>query len=89
MPFELYLDLLVVTDLSIFEDHKKYAGTTDTNKVFLYMKAYYAHLINGVSQRYTNSFASDPDMRLTVKLANYLFITVRIKFDILKNNKLS
>ena len=43
----------------------------------MHMKAYFAHLMNGVTKRYTNSFASDPDLRLSVKLSNYLFLTVR------------
>lgn len=48
MPFELYCELLIVTDLSVYEDHKIFAQSTDQNLVFLHMKAYYAHYANGV-----------------------------------------
>jgi hypothetical protein len=53
-----------------------YAGTTNQNLVFMYMKAYFAHYVNTVNQRYQNSFTTDPDLRLTVRLTNFLFITV-------------
>jgi hypothetical protein len=53
-----------------------YAGTTNQTLVFLYMKAYFAHYVNTVNQRYQNSFTTDPDLRLTVRLTNFLFITV-------------
>ena len=31
-----------------------------------------------MNQRFQNSLSSDPDLRITVKLTNYLFLTVRI-----------
>lgn len=48
-PFDLYLEVLVVTDYTIFVDHKEYAQTDDVSLVFLYMRTYFAHYINGVS----------------------------------------
>ena len=75
-PIPLYVEVLLVADLSVFNDHKQFAGTNDTNQVFMHMKIYYAHLMNGVNQRYVNSFSTDPDMRIYVKLTNYLFLTV-------------
>lgn len=47
-PISLNVELLVVTDLSIYNEHVRYAGTTNQNLVFLHMKIYYAHLIHGV-----------------------------------------
>jgi hypothetical protein len=47
-PIVLNVELLLVTDLSIYEDHKRYSGSTDPNTVFLHMKIYYSHLFNGV-----------------------------------------
>lgn len=47
-PFNLYDEVLVVTDYTIFRDHQVYAQTTNTNLVFLYMRTYFAHYINGV-----------------------------------------
>ena len=52
-PFNLFIELLVVTDLTVFQDQSTFAQSTDTNIVFTYMKAYFAHYINGVSN-YTN-----------------------------------
>ena len=49
LPIGLYVELLIVTDLTIFEDHKRFAQTSDTNLVFLHMRTYFAHYINGVS----------------------------------------
>lgn len=49
VPFELYVETMVVTDKSIFDDHKRFAQTDDNAKVFLHMKAYFAHFMNGVS----------------------------------------
>jgi hypothetical protein len=53
-----------------------FSGTTNQTLAFLYMKAYFAHYVNTVNQRYQNSFTTDPDLRLTVRLTNFLFITV-------------
>lgn len=47
-PFDLYVEVLVVTDYSIYQDNIEYAQTSDVNLVFLYMKTYFAHYINGV-----------------------------------------
>ena len=68
-----------MTDKTIFDDHKAFAKTNDSSIVFLYMRAYFAHLINGVSRRYINSLVNDPDLRLYIRLSNYLFLTVSLK----------
>lgn len=47
-PFHLNIELLVVTDLTVFNDHKRYANTNNTDVAFLHMKIYYSHLILGV-----------------------------------------
>ena len=76
LPFKLYLEVLVVTDYTIYDDFTRYAQTNNTDLVFLYMKNYFAHYINEVNQRFQNSFGNDPDVRLTIQLKNYLFIKV-------------
>ncbi len=45
---QLFCEVLVVTDLSVFEDHLRFSGSSNREKIFLHMKAYFAHLINGV-----------------------------------------
>jgi hypothetical protein len=47
-PISLYVEMLLVADVSIVNDHKQFAGSNDLNQVFMHMKIYYAHLINGV-----------------------------------------
>ncbi len=47
-PFNLYVELLIVTDHSIFEDHKRFSKSENTDLVFLHMQTYFAHFINGV-----------------------------------------
>ena len=42
------------------------------------MKAYYAHLISSINQRFINSLSNDPDLMITTKLTNLLFLTVNI-----------
>jgi hypothetical protein len=48
VPFELYCETLVVTDKTVFDTHKRLAQIDNVDLVFLHMKAYYAHLMNGV-----------------------------------------
>lgn len=76
-PFKLYVEVLVVTDHSIYEDHQRYARSNDSNIVFLHMRTYFAHFINEVNQRFKNSFANDPDLRIAIRLKNFFFIKVK------------
>ena len=48
-PISLYIELLVVTDSTVFDYHKNFIGSNDQNLIFSQMRIYYAHLINGVS----------------------------------------
>ena len=47
-PFNLNVDLLIVTDMSVYEDQMIFAKTNNKDLIFLYMQAYYAHCVNGV-----------------------------------------
>ena len=47
-PIQLHVEVLVITDSSVYKKHQTYAGTTDMNMTFAHMRLYYAHLINGV-----------------------------------------
>lgn len=73
VPFELYMELMIIADYSIYQDHSRIAQSSDQNLVFLHMKAYFAHYVNGVNQRFQTSLSTDPDFRLTIKLKDYLF----------------
>lgn len=56
--------------------------TSDSSLIFQSMKVYYSHFFNGVNQQYQNSLSTDPDLRITIKLKNFLFYTVCISFVI-------
>lgn len=47
-PFSLYVEVLIVTDYSIYLDHKKYSLSDDKNLILLHMRTYFAHYINEV-----------------------------------------
>ena len=74
-PINLYVELLIVADQTIYQDHKRFLQTNDSNLIFENMKIYYSHFFNGVNQHYQNSLSSDPDLRLSIKLRNFLFFT--------------
>lgn len=75
-PINLYVELLLVTDNTIYLDHQKFAQITDRNLTFQFMKIYYSHFFNGVNQHYQNSLVNDPDLRIITKLKNFIFYTV-------------
>ncbi len=82
--------MLLVTDKSIYEDHKAYANSTVQNLVFLHMRSYFSHYMNGVNERFSNALNSDPDMKLNIVLTNFLFLTVYHKnnYEIFNKNKI-
>ena len=48
-PLSLYVETLLVTDVSIYNDHVVFSGSTTPATVFQSMKIYFAHVMNGVS----------------------------------------
>jgi hypothetical protein len=50
-PFDLYLELLIVTDPTIYFDHQIYTQTNNTDLVFIEMQAYFAHYVVGVNMQ--------------------------------------
>jgi hypothetical protein len=88
-PVNLVVEVLIVTDPSVYEVHKKFCKTSDKSKIFQHMRIYYSHIINGVNQRFLNSLKNDSEISITLKLTNFLFLTVRfILVDNSKVNKL-
>jgi hypothetical protein len=73
-PIPLFVEILVVADSSIYEDHKTFAGSTDPHTVLIQMRVYFAHLISGVNERFKNSLANDPDLKIMVVAKNFLFL---------------
>jgi hypothetical protein len=47
-PANAYVELLVVTDYSIYLAHQQYANSSNATFVLLQMKIYFAHLIYAV-----------------------------------------
>lgn len=52
-PIVLNVELLIVTDLTVYLNFQRITGSTNSANVFSVMRHYYAHLINGV-KRTTN-----------------------------------
>ena len=67
-PHKLYVETLLVTELSFYNRMKIYTGITDQVILFEYMKIYLSHVINGVNLRYKNSMLKDLELKLTIKL---------------------
>lgn len=80
-PINLYVELLVVADPTIYTDHQKMLQTSDSSLIFQSMKVYYSHFFNSVNQQYQNSLSSDADLRINIKLKNFLFFTVKTLLD--------
>ena len=73
-PIHLYVELLVVVDKTIYLDHQKILKTNDSDLILNNIRVYYSHFFNGVNQQYQNSFNNDPDLRISIKLKNLLFM---------------
>lgn len=48
-PIELYVELLMVADHSVFEDHKRFLESNDDELIFANIKSYFAHIVGAVS----------------------------------------
>lgn len=76
-----FVEVLIVTDSTVFNDHSRFVNSTDIDIVFQHMRIYFAYLINGVNQRYLNSFENDTDLNINIRLTNYLFLIVKDFFN--------
>jgi hypothetical protein len=83
-PITFYIECLIVTDISIYEQHSRFINSSDQDLVLNHMSIYYAHLIKGVNQRFMNSFENDTQLKIYAVLKNYLFLTVNNKKQKLK-----
>lgn len=81
-PISMFVEQLVVIDQTIYLDHQKFLNTNDRDVIFESMKIYFSHMFNGVNQQFVNSLANDPDLRIYIKLKNFLFFTVILLFKI-------
>lgn len=70
------VETLVVVDTSIYEDHKNYLAVTNQQTILDHIRIYYAHTMNGVNDKYQNSFINDPDLKINIKLVHLLILTV-------------
>jgi hypothetical protein len=74
-PVEMYAQVLLYIDISNYNNHAKMADTRDENTILLHILVYYIHFMNGVNQRYANSFSNDPHLRFTIGLTNIIVET--------------
>jgi hypothetical protein len=72
----MFVEILIVTDESVFNDHTKFAKTSDPSLALLNMRIYFTHLINGVNKLFQNSLSNDTNLHITVTHKNFLFLTV-------------
>ena len=70
------MELLIVTDESIYKDHERYANTKNQNLVFLHMRIYFATYSYINNLKYINSLKNDPDLRISFTTVAFLFLTV-------------
>ncbi len=47
-PTNLYVEFLIVTDVTIYQDHAKFTGSTNKDTIFNSMKIYFSFLMNAV-----------------------------------------
>lgn len=45
---QLTVEVLLVADESVYNDHKRFTGSADQSTVFNSMRAYFSHMMNGV-----------------------------------------
>ena len=72
----LDVETLVVVDNSVYLDHKAFINSVNDIEIFQHIRTYYAHMVNGVNDKYQYSFQNDPDVRINIKLMNVLIYTV-------------
>ena len=76
-PVQLYVETLLVVDHSVYDKIVQLTGLTNQNSIFQYMRIYLSHIMNGVNQVYQKSLENDPDLMISIRLCNFLFLTVR------------
>ncbi len=75
-PTHLFIELLVVADKTIFDDHKRFIQSEDLESIVTHMKVYYTHFVNAINQRFQNSLVNDVDLKVQIKLVNFIFLIV-------------
>ena len=81
------VEILIVVDPSVYENHKIFLNSTDDKHVFDNIRKYYAHTINGVNDKFYNSFKNDSDLTIGIQLAHVLILTVKFLFHKKNNHK--
>ncbi|RNA34108.1 ADAM family mig-17-like [Brachionus plicatilis] len=71
-PLIINVETLAVLDISIFNYYKNLIQSNDLSLILEHIRVYYAHVINSVNQKFQNSLATDPDLRINVRLTNIL-----------------
>ncbi|CAF1015162.1 unnamed protein product [Brachionus calyciflorus] len=78
-PIVFNVELLIVTDYSVYKMHEKIINSKKWNKynekderlVVNHIKTYYTEIINQVNQRFEASFKDDPDIRIKISISNF------------------
>ena len=72
----LFVELLVVADKTIFDNHKRFIQSENLESIVVHMKIYYAHFVNMINQRFQNSLIADANLKVQIKLVNFVFLIV-------------
>lgn len=75
-PVVFTLEALVVVDPSVYNLFKTFLNTNNDDLIFENIRAYYAHVMNGVDNKYQNSLRNDPDLRMNIRLVQIIIVTV-------------
>lgn len=78
-PLQFYVEILLVTDFSVYQMHEKILSSKKWNQnspsnpelVINHIKTYYTEVINQVNQRFETSFSTDSDLQLKILISQF------------------
>lgn len=78
-PYEFYVEILLVTDYSVYQMHKNIISNKKWNKnvsnnselVINHIRTYYTEIINQVNERFQASFSHDPEFDIKIIISQF------------------
>ena len=77
-PVQVYIEYLIVSDSTIYDQVSGLLNTTNKTIVLQYMQIFFAQVTNAINQRYQISLQNDTDLRITVALQGMIIETVSV-----------
>lgn len=86
-PYEFYVEILLVTDFSVYQMHEKILSAKKWNKnsstspdlIINHIKTYYTEVIDQVNQRFETSFSQDPYLQIKILISQFYISEVIFK----------